>query len=316
MEKCADYSAKRYNQKVVQKGCIEVGDLVLIKLKHHKEEGKHKLSDKYEPDTYVVVKKAPGDTPVYHVRKSDGKCSKVRVLHRNLLLALPQEVSGKRSEELVPKSIVGAEGDAGANKGPPRGAKRVLEGSRESAKIALPLPSDQGVEDLIPKESCGNTAQSDEYSSDDNDLGTAQAGNIEPALVVVGQPDARPQEDMQSDDEYETSDEVADGDSEEDTDDDEDDDDHDDDHGGRDDDQPAEDGNQQAEDENHHDDDADLDDDSDEEGPRRSRRTNRGVPPDKLQVGIKLVRFHNVVKFIGPDSLHRLSEAEIVKLIS
>lgn len=46
--------------------------------------GKHKISDKWEQDVYVVVDRA-GDLPVYTVKPERYDCPK-RTLHRDLLL--------------------------------------------------------------------------------------------------------------------------------------------------------------------------------------------------------------------------------------
>ena len=61
---------------------LEVGDRVLVR--NVRLRGKHKLADKWEPESYVVVKKTP-DLLVYTVR-SDTKEGLLRTLHRDLLL--------------------------------------------------------------------------------------------------------------------------------------------------------------------------------------------------------------------------------------
>ncbi len=53
-------------------------------MKNVRLKGKHKLADKWEPEVYVVTKKA-GDLPVYTV-KPERKDGPLRTLHRDLLL--------------------------------------------------------------------------------------------------------------------------------------------------------------------------------------------------------------------------------------
>ncbi|XP_035996669.1 pollen-specific leucine-rich repeat extensin-like protein 2 [Fundulus heteroclitus] len=61
---------------------LAVGDRVLVR--NVRLRGKHKLADKWEPDIYVVVKRA-GNLPVYTV-KPENQDKPLRTLHRDLLL--------------------------------------------------------------------------------------------------------------------------------------------------------------------------------------------------------------------------------------
>lgn len=61
---------------------LSVGDRVLVR--NVKLRGKHKLADRWEPDVYVIQKKA-GTLPVYRV-KPESKDRPIRTLHRDLLL--------------------------------------------------------------------------------------------------------------------------------------------------------------------------------------------------------------------------------------
>uniref|UniRef100_A0A8C5DDY6 Gypsy retrotransposon integrase-like protein 1 n=1 Tax=Gouania willdenowi TaxID=441366 RepID=A0A8C5DDY6_GOUWI len=61
---------------------LRPGDRVLVR--NVRLRGKHKLADKWEPDVYIVVKKA-GTLPVYTI-KPEGKDKPLRTLHRDLLL--------------------------------------------------------------------------------------------------------------------------------------------------------------------------------------------------------------------------------------
>ncbi len=62
--KVAERNKKRYDKHVVI-STLEVGDRVLVK--NVRLKGKHKLADKWEPEVYVLTKKA-GDLPVYTVK--------------------------------------------------------------------------------------------------------------------------------------------------------------------------------------------------------------------------------------------------------
>ena len=64
---------------------IEKGDRVLVKIV--KFDGRHKLSNKWEEDPYIVESQPNPDIPVYIVKKANGEGRK-RTLHRNLLLPI------------------------------------------------------------------------------------------------------------------------------------------------------------------------------------------------------------------------------------
>ena len=63
---------------------LQVNDLVLVKIVAHK--ARHKIQDKWESEEYIVLEQPIPGTPVYRVRPVTG--TKVRTLHRNLLLPL------------------------------------------------------------------------------------------------------------------------------------------------------------------------------------------------------------------------------------
>lgn len=79
--KSADRNKARFDNRVIP-SALEPGDRVLVR--NVRLRGKHKLSDKWEEEVYVVVHRA-GDLPVYRVKpeSSDGP---TRTLHRDLLL--------------------------------------------------------------------------------------------------------------------------------------------------------------------------------------------------------------------------------------
>ena len=63
---------------------LQVNDLILVKIVAHK--ARHKIQDKWESEQYIVLEQPIPGTPVYRVRPVTG--TKVRTLHRNLLLPL------------------------------------------------------------------------------------------------------------------------------------------------------------------------------------------------------------------------------------
>ena len=63
---------------------LQVNDLILVKIVAHK--ARHKIQDKWESEEYIVIEQPIPGTPVYRVRPVTG--TKVRTLHRNLLLPL------------------------------------------------------------------------------------------------------------------------------------------------------------------------------------------------------------------------------------
>jgi len=67
---------------------LEVGNQVLVKKLAF--EGRHKIEDKYEPDTYIILEQPRPDIPVFKIR-SLSKDEKIRTLHRNHLLLLPTQ---------------------------------------------------------------------------------------------------------------------------------------------------------------------------------------------------------------------------------
>lgn len=79
--KSADRNKARFDSRVVP-SALEPGDRVLVR--NVRLRGKHKLSDKWEEELYVVVHRA-GNLPVYKVKPESGD-GPMRTLHRDLLL--------------------------------------------------------------------------------------------------------------------------------------------------------------------------------------------------------------------------------------
>jgi len=87
-EKAAEKAKERqksiYDTKV--RGAVpHVGDRVLVKIVAF--DGKHKLSNKWEEDPYVILEQPNQNIPVFVVKKENGEGRK-RTLHRNLLLPI------------------------------------------------------------------------------------------------------------------------------------------------------------------------------------------------------------------------------------
>ena len=89
-KKASKYSseqAQKYKtsyDKSVKGPQLQVNDLVLVKIVAHK--ARHKIQDKWESEEYIVIEQLIPGTPVYRFRQVTG--TKVRTLHRNLLLPL------------------------------------------------------------------------------------------------------------------------------------------------------------------------------------------------------------------------------------
>ena len=89
-KKASKYSseqAQKYKtsyDKSVKGPQLQVNDLVLIKIVAHK--ARHKIQDRWESEEYIVIEQPIPGTPVNRVRPVTG--TKVRTLHRNLLLPL------------------------------------------------------------------------------------------------------------------------------------------------------------------------------------------------------------------------------------
>ena len=92
---CAHKKASKYSSEQAQKyktsydrsvkgPQLQVNDLVLVKIVAHK--ARHRIQDKWESEEYIVLEQPIPGTPVYRVRLVTG--TKVRTLHRNLLLPL------------------------------------------------------------------------------------------------------------------------------------------------------------------------------------------------------------------------------------
>ncbi|KAK7945555.1 hypothetical protein WMY93_001283 [Mugilogobius chulae] len=98
--KSAERNKTRFDQRIIP-AALEVEDRVLVR--NVRLRGKHKLSDKWEHDIFVVVSRA-GELPVYKV-KPENKDGPLRTLHRDLLLPcgfLPASEESETACEEVP----------------------------------------------------------------------------------------------------------------------------------------------------------------------------------------------------------------------
>ena len=78
-------SDKDYYDMKVRNAVIQQGDLVLVKIVAF--DGKHKLSDKWEDEPYLVIGQPSVGIPFYKVQKQSGE-GRIKTLHRNLLLPI------------------------------------------------------------------------------------------------------------------------------------------------------------------------------------------------------------------------------------
>ena len=85
---------KRNYDKKVRCSRLEIGDRVLVRQKAFK--GKHKIQDKWEDYTYIVVDQPAKNTPVFTVQKEEG--GRLKTLHRNMLFPLSQELQCEDNE--------------------------------------------------------------------------------------------------------------------------------------------------------------------------------------------------------------------------
>lgn len=85
---------QRYDSRVREQD-LQVGDRVLIR--NLGLTGKHKLADRWNADTYIVVDKLP-DLPVYRLRMENGK-NVCKTIHRNHLLPVGQLIGEEKNSE-------------------------------------------------------------------------------------------------------------------------------------------------------------------------------------------------------------------------
>lgn len=138
--KVAARNKKRYDKCVVA-SVLDVGDRVLVR--NVRIRGKHKLADKWEPDVYVVTKKA-GNLPVYTVRP-EGKEGPLRTLHRDLLLPCGF-LQTRRSEETLTKEV-------------PRKPRTRASSAQDSKEFEIQSEHSESDEDLIEYHVPGRTLE-------------------------------------------------------------------------------------------------------------------------------------------------------------
>ena len=77
-----------------------VRDRVLVKILAH--DGKHKLSDKWADEIYVVTEQPNSDIPVYKVKREDGEGIEKKTSHRNHLLHLGNTGQDETNDPVKP----------------------------------------------------------------------------------------------------------------------------------------------------------------------------------------------------------------------
>lgn len=107
-KKSAEKNKERYDAKI-REARLEVGDKVLTRNVGLK--GKNKLADKWDEPIYIVKEKIP-DLPVYKV-KTEG--SRMRTLHRNMLLPCPNLSEGKKPQPKEKHDRVRSKGTSGGS---------------------------------------------------------------------------------------------------------------------------------------------------------------------------------------------------------
>ena len=91
---------RRYDLRVRSSGILHPGDLVLVR--NVGLRGKQKLADRWEQQSYTVVRQPNPDIPVFEVKSTQSKTRKIRRLHRNLLLpfmGLPCKTSSQERQD-------------------------------------------------------------------------------------------------------------------------------------------------------------------------------------------------------------------------
>nr|ATA66766.1 env [Haliotis discus hannai] len=130
-EKARGRQQDLYNIKI-RGATLTSGDRVLVKQLAF--DGKHKLADRWENDTYVVVDQPNPDVPVYRVQKENGE-GRFRTLHRNLLLPVGSLGSPQDYTPVVPV---------------PKPRKTCMEKRIEKHKVPDPSDSESDSDDDYP----------------------------------------------------------------------------------------------------------------------------------------------------------------------
>ncbi|XP_021345668.1 uncharacterized protein LOC110445400 [Mizuhopecten yessoensis] len=94
--KNAQHRQKVNYDKKVRGATVQPGDRVLVKILAF--EGKHKLSDRWEEDVYIVTRHPNEGIPVFEVQK-ENKSGRKRILHRNHLMPIGS-ITGKRLDKV------------------------------------------------------------------------------------------------------------------------------------------------------------------------------------------------------------------------
>ena len=88
---------KRNCDKKIRYSKLEIGDRVLVRQKAFKR--KHKVQDKWEDNTYVVVDQTAKNTPMFTVQREEG--GGLKILHRKMIFPLSHEMQCEDSSQKV-----------------------------------------------------------------------------------------------------------------------------------------------------------------------------------------------------------------------
>ena len=123
---------KRLYDRTTRDAPLLPGERVLVQ--DSRRQGKGKLSNRWDPQPYVIIHRHGPDLPVYTLRP-EGKSGPERVLHRNLLRPCPHYPAGRTEREQPQAMPCGPQTGwawvpvlppGGDNQGPaPRGSQRV-----------------------------------------------------------------------------------------------------------------------------------------------------------------------------------------------
>ncbi|KAK3086508.1 hypothetical protein FSP39_019394 [Pinctada imbricata] len=132
---------------------IKEGDRVLVKVVAF--DGKHKIADRWENDTYIIVKQPNPMIPVFVVKKENGE-GKKRTLHRNLLLPIgylepsdtkrPIPAPRKQSQPITPSEKEKQQTD-------------VIDSENDNDTDDEEVPVPQTVESFIPHDELDSTTE-------------------------------------------------------------------------------------------------------------------------------------------------------------
>ena len=137
-EKAAERNKLNYDLKV-REATLDIGDRVLVRQVAFK--GRHKISDKWAKDPYVVIDIPIAGVPVFKVQK-ESDISDVKTLHRNLLLPFSAIPRTNQIEHTLQKSDKTSRPKPG--KAVPKPVVQISESEHssdsEQEEVVIPVP--------------------------------------------------------------------------------------------------------------------------------------------------------------------------------